>query len=130
VDIYGQTAFALKMTLKYKVVKCRKYITYQVTMGSIVPIFPVHRISGIFLKNNSGTIPFVSENQETLWKHRFSTFFLVYKINKSKPLGSGPPRIPQQGFNGTVHLDKTTLAGIALEFKLAANSIVFLQCCP
>jgi len=51
----------------------------------------------------------------------------VYKINKSKPLGSGPPRIIQQDFIGTVHLDKSTLAGIALEFKLAANSIVFLQ---
>ena len=46
VFISGQTRFALKITLK---VRCPKFVTHQVTMGSIVPIFSTHRLSGTFL---------------------------------------------------------------------------------
>jgi len=47
-------------------------------MGGMVPLYPLYRLSGTFLQNNSDTIPLVSENQEKSWKHRFLTF--EYKI--------------------------------------------------
>ena len=56
-------------------------------MGSMVPIFSIYKLSGTFLQNNSGIIPFISENQEKSWKHMFLTFFQIYEINKKQAPG-------------------------------------------
>ena len=42
-------------------------------------------------------MPFVSENKEKSWKHRFLTFLSTYEINRiNKGLGSGATRITEQ----------------------------------
>jgi len=53
-------------------------------------------ISATFFENNSATIPFVPENQETSWQHRFLTFSKHTKLTKNKPQWYGPPWIPEQ----------------------------------
>jgi len=53
------------------VVRCPKFVTHQVILCSIVPEFSIYRLSATSLLKNSGTILFVSENQEEPWKHRF-----------------------------------------------------------
>jgi len=50
------------------------------------------------LQNNSGTIPFVSENQETHRSTGSQYFPKHVKSTKEKPLGSGTPWNPEQGF--------------------------------
>ena len=67
--------FHLKSHWKIKVAKCPKFDTHQVAQDSIVTTFPIYRLSGAFWWDNSGTIPFVSENQEKSLKHTFLTFF-------------------------------------------------------
>jgi len=56
-------------------------------MGGMVPVYPLNRLSGIFLQNNSGTITLACENQEKSWKHRFLTF--MYKIKSTKKRKGG-----------------------------------------
>ena len=71
VVISGQTRFALNIGLKW--VRCPSFATHQVTVSSIVPIY--RRLSRTFMQMCSDTIPFVSENHEKSWKHRFITLF-------------------------------------------------------
>ena len=72
VVISGRIGFSLKIALKVNLVRCPKFDIYQVTRASIVPIY---RLTGTFLQNHFGIIPFISENQEKSWKHRFLTYF-------------------------------------------------------
>jgi len=48
VVISGQIGFSLKIALKVHLVRCPKFDTYQVSMGGIVPIYPIFQ--GYFRK--------------------------------------------------------------------------------
>ena len=89
----------LKMILHWNVnlEQCPILSTHQVSLGIIVPI---HRLSGTFSENNSGTIPSVSENQDKSWKYRFLTYFEACEINRKMPLVRGRPMIPEQVLRG------------------------------
>jgi len=54
---------------------CTKFAAHQKILGSGVPQISIYRLLRTFLQNSSGTIPFVSENQEKSWKHKFPALF-------------------------------------------------------
>jgi len=66
-----QNVFHFKSYRNSSVGRCSKYPTHQEIQGNRVPQFSILGLSGTFLKNNSGTIPFVFKYQEKSWKHRF-----------------------------------------------------------